>query len=64
MCDSIKEGHEHPMIICEVGFAGDTRRQPLRDRFGNLVSRAPRWYLEAVGLIPGWTPVDWEQNAF
>lgn len=51
VCDSEKECHAHRMIECEVGELGDERRKPVLDRFGNYVSRAPRWYLEAVGRV-------------
>lgn len=44
------ECHEHLMILCDYGHPGDERRKPVSDRFGNLVSRAPRWYLEAVRM--------------
>jgi hypothetical protein len=43
--------HEHRMVQCQVGRPGDERRKPVSDRFGHMVSRAPRWYLEAVGWI-------------
>jgi len=48
VCESESECHEHRMVICKTGHPGDQRRKPVTDRFGNLVSRAPLWYLEAV----------------
>jgi hypothetical protein len=39
------------MVECEAGIPGDERRRPVADRFGNYVSRAPRWFMEAVGWI-------------
>lgn len=48
VCETEAECHEHVMVLCETGHPGDERRKPVEDRFGNLVSRAPRWYLEAV----------------
>lgn len=57
VCDSLQECHAHKMLECSGGEPGDPRRLPIRDRFGNLVSRAPRWYLEAVRAIPCWTPM-------
>lgn len=51
-CDTIEECHNHQMLECEVGEFGDERRKPVQDPFGNYVSRAPRWYLEAVGWLP------------
>ena len=46
--DHEEECHEHKMVLCETGFPGDERRKPVIDQFGNLVSRAPRWYLDAL----------------
>ncbi len=51
VCDTDQECHEHQMIECNPGKIGDERRKPVTDKFGNYVSRAPRWYLEAVGRI-------------
>ena len=51
ICDKEQECHAHRMIACEVGELGDERRKPVLDRSGNYVSRAPRWYLEAVGWV-------------
>ena len=48
VCETESECHEHRMVLCETGHPGDERRKPVPDPFGNLVSRAPRWYLEAV----------------
>ena len=42
------ECHEHRMVLCETGHPGDERRKPVSDQFGNLASRAPLWYLEAM----------------
>lgn len=50
-CDTEIECHDHRMVECEAGIPGDERRRPVADRFGNYVSRAPRWYMEAVGWI-------------
>lgn len=51
VCETEKECHRHQMVKCEAGRPGDERRKPIRDQHGHLVSRAPRWYLEAVGWI-------------
>lgn len=48
VCESETECHEHMMLKCETGEPGDDKRKPLTDEFGNLVSRAPRWYIEAL----------------
>ena len=47
VCETEAECHKHLMVLCETGHPGDERRKPVSDQFGNLVSRAPRWYLEA-----------------
>ena len=51
VCEEIPEKHNHPMLACIAGQPGDERRKPVADQFGNYVSRAPRWYLEARGVI-------------
>jgi hypothetical protein len=51
VCETDEECHEHRMIECRPGELGEERRKPVADRFGNLVSRAPRWYLEAIGWL-------------
>ncbi|UCE01031.1 MAG: hypothetical protein JSV42_10065 [Chloroflexota bacterium] len=48
VCEQETECHEYLMVTCETGQPGDERRKPITDRFGNLVSRAPFWYLEAL----------------
>ena len=58
VCDSNEECHRHRMLECNPGQPGDERRKPIRDRFGHMVSRAPRWFIEATNLIPGWTPIE------
>lgn len=47
--------HDHRMVKCMVGELGDERRKPAME--GPIIkSRAPRWFLEAVGwLTPGRT---------
>ena len=57
VCDTEQECHSHQMIECYTGSQGDPIRRPLTDSKGNLVSRAPRWYLEARGWIPAWSPM-------
>jgi hypothetical protein len=52
VCESCRDCHERRMIRCDVGQPGDERRKPLIDASGRLQSRAPRWFLEAVGWIP------------
>lgn len=43
--------HAHRMVAAHPGEPGDLRRKPLQDRYGNLLSRAPRWFMEAIGRI-------------
>jgi hypothetical protein len=51
VCDSEIECHAHKMVECEPGPPGDSKRMPIKDRFGEYVSRAPRWYYEALGRV-------------
>ncbi|HUV92339.1 MAG TPA: hypothetical protein VMV80_04565 [Anaerolineales bacterium] len=51
VCETESECHQHKMILCHTGEPGDERRKPVTDHLGNPVSRAPRWYLEALGWI-------------
>ncbi|MFC2025674.1 hypothetical protein ACFLUC_00600 [Chloroflexota bacterium] len=39
------------MLECNVDELDDSKRKPIRDNFGNMVSRAPRWYMEAKGWV-------------
>jgi hypothetical protein len=48
VCETESECHNHKMVICKAGQPGDERRKPVTDRFGNMASRAPLWYLEAL----------------
>lgn len=52
VCDSCEECHEHQMICCDPGAIDAERRKPVMDASGHIQTRAPRWYLEAVGWIP------------
>ncbi len=52
--------HGKDMICCYTGEWGDERRKPVTDPYDRLLSRAPRWYLEAVGWIQAhgrYTPI-------
>jgi hypothetical protein len=44
--------HGQRMVRCDAGQPGDERRKPMMDERGNLKSRAPRWFLEAIGSLP------------
>lgn len=49
VCEDAEECHRHNQVLeCTPGEFGDDRRRPVLDQFGSFVSRAPRWYLEAV----------------
>jgi hypothetical protein len=39
------------VYTCIPGDLGDERRKPVNNRYGQYVSRAPRWFLEALGWI-------------
>ncbi len=50
--EQFPDSHEHGDVIeCEIGDLGDERRKPLVDENGHIMTRAPRWYLEAIGVI-------------
>jgi hypothetical protein len=51
VCETEQECHEHQMVACKPGELGDKRRRPVNNRFGQYASRAPRWFLEALGLV-------------
>ena len=52
ICESKDVDCEHPgWITCDVGEEGDERRKPITDEHGNLLSRAPRWFLEGLGIV-------------
>lgn len=50
--DTERECHKHRTLRCIPGKPGSEQRKPMIDQFGNMVSSAPRWYLEARGVIP------------
>lgn len=49
--DTNDERHPHPLIRCACGGLDDARRKPPMEG-GRLRSRAPQWFLEAVGWLP------------
>jgi hypothetical protein len=57
VCETEQECHEHQMafdhqmVACNPGSLGDERRKPVNNRYGQYASRAPRWFLEALGWI-------------
>lgn len=54
-CFEVREftraSHRHRMVRCDPGAADSDRRKPPVDGRGQLITRAPRWYLEAVGIL-------------
>ncbi len=56
ICETERQCHDHLMMRCDAGKPGSELRKPVTDRFGNMVSSAPRWYLEARRIIPSYTP--------
>ena len=52
VCETERECHQHKMLACNTGQIGDARRKPVTNNQGRIVSRAPRWYAEAVGWLP------------
>ena len=51
VCEQDQRCHGHPMVRCVPGNWGMPSRMPVADGSGKMYSRAPRWYLEAVGWI-------------
>jgi hypothetical protein len=51
VCESNPETHRHPMVRCDAGRPGDERRRPVTGSDGRILSRAPYWFMEAVGRI-------------
>jgi hypothetical protein len=48
--ETSNECHNHRMIHCRSLQPGDIRLKPLLDKDGELKTRAPRWFLESLGL--------------
>ncbi len=46
------KAHNHQMIWCDPIELTDEQRKPLMYTDGRLATRAPRWFLEAVGALP------------
>ena len=43
--------HQHKVLRIDTTQLDVESRQPLMDGQGNLLSSAPRWFLEATGMI-------------
>ncbi|MCL4489325.1 MAG: hypothetical protein M1570_14535 [Chloroflexi bacterium] len=39
--------HPGKSVQCDIGDFGDERSRPLFDKKGNLVTRAPKWWVDA-----------------
>jgi hypothetical protein len=51
VCEVEEECHHERRLECDAGEPGSERRKPVADEHGRLYSRAPRWFLEALGVI-------------
>ena len=43
--------HQHAVLCIDMTQLDDESRMPLMDNQGHLLSSAPRWFLEATGMI-------------
>ncbi|HTP11881.1 MAG TPA: hypothetical protein VMP08_26685 [Anaerolineae bacterium] len=43
--------HQHAVLRIDTTQLDVESRKPLMDKQGNLLSSAPRWFLEATGMI-------------
>jgi hypothetical protein len=43
--------HQHAVLRIDIAQLDVESRRPLMDSQGNLLSSAPRWFLEATGMI-------------
>ncbi len=43
--------HQHAVLRIDTARLDVESRKPLMDKQGNLLSSAPRWFLEATGMI-------------
>ena len=43
--------HQHTVLRIDTAKLDVESRKPLMDSQGNLLSSAPRWFLEATGMI-------------
>jgi hypothetical protein len=50
-CHAHRVATGHTVFACKPGKQGDERRKPVNNRYGQYASRAPRWFLEALGWI-------------
>jgi hypothetical protein len=50
--ESAAHNHAHPMLRLDPGAWSDTQRKPPTDPAGQLMSRAPLWFLQLIGKSP------------
>ena len=54
--DSEPTDHPHAILCINTAELDIESRRPVMDQDGNLHSRAPRWFLEAIGVMPSRRP--------
>lgn len=54
--DSEPTDHPHTVLRINTAEWDAESRKPVMDKDGNLKSRAPRWFLEAIGVLPPHRP--------
>ncbi len=45
--------HPHSSVKCDAGVPGDERSMPLFDAQGRILTRAPKWWVEACFKAKG-----------
>jgi hypothetical protein len=45
--------HPGNSVLCDAGEPGDERSKPLFDEHGHLVTRAPKWWVDACFEMGG-----------
>lgn len=48
--------HPRASVKCDAGTPGDERSMPLFDSQGHLMTRAPKWWVEACFKLEGVNP--------
>jgi hypothetical protein len=48
--------HPHAVLRINTAEFDAESRKPVMDKDGNLKSSAPRWFLEAIGVLPPHRP--------
>jgi len=51
ICEQPDEEHKHNLIQCRPLKLTEAQRKPLYDENGKLLTRAPRWFLEEIGVL-------------